>query len=86
MSQVNPDPHDEGYVYQPTQAVTARFPAGVTGRPGAGKRKARDRRGARPVRRQGRGPCRLDRDRRRGRPRGAPALDDLLGRPTRTLR
>src|SRR3954465_9547575 len=29
MSQVNPDPHDEGYVYQPTQAVTARFPAGV---------------------------------------------------------
>ena len=29
MSRVNPDPHDEGYVYQPTQAVTARFPAGV---------------------------------------------------------
>src|SRR4051794_29947623 len=29
MSRVNPDPHDEGYVYQPTHAVTARFPAGV---------------------------------------------------------
>ena len=29
MSTVNPDPHDEGYVYQPTRAVTARFPAGV---------------------------------------------------------
>ena len=29
MSRVNPDPHDEGYVYQPTQAITARFPAGV---------------------------------------------------------
>ena len=23
MSQVNPDPHDAGYVYQPTHAVTA---------------------------------------------------------------
>jgi hypothetical protein len=31
MSQVNPDPHDEGYVYQPTRAVTARFPTGVDG-------------------------------------------------------
>ena len=29
MSQVNPDPHDEGYVYQPTHAVTGDFPAGV---------------------------------------------------------
>ena len=28
MSRVNPDPHDEGYMYQPTHAVTARFPAG----------------------------------------------------------
>ena len=26
MSTVNPDPHGMGYVYQPTQAVTARFP------------------------------------------------------------
>jgi hypothetical protein len=29
MSQVNPDPHAEGYAYQPTQAVTADFPGGV---------------------------------------------------------
>ena len=29
MPQVNPDPHDEGYVYQPTHAVTGDFPAGV---------------------------------------------------------
>ena len=29
MSLVNQDPHDEGYVYQPTHAVSARFPTGV---------------------------------------------------------
>ncbi|WP_406695118.1 hypothetical protein V5E97_29175 [Singulisphaera sp. Ch08] len=29
MPQVNPDPHDKGYVYQPTHAVTGDFPAGV---------------------------------------------------------
>jgi len=29
MSQVNPDPHDAGYVYEPTHAVTADFPHGV---------------------------------------------------------
>ena len=29
MSQVNPDPHEGGYVYQPTHAVTANFPQGV---------------------------------------------------------
>lgn len=29
MSKVNLDPHDVGYVYQPTHAVSARFPTGV---------------------------------------------------------
>lgn len=29
MSQVNPDPHDAGYVYAPTHAVTADFPQRV---------------------------------------------------------
>jgi hypothetical protein len=29
MSQVNPDPHEAGYVYQPTHAVNAEFPQGV---------------------------------------------------------
>ena len=29
MSQVNPDPHAAGYVYEPTDAVTANFPRGV---------------------------------------------------------
>jgi hypothetical protein len=29
MTQVNPDPHGAGYVYQPTHAVTAHFPRGV---------------------------------------------------------
>lgn len=29
MSQVNPDPHDAGYAYSPTHAVTADFPKGV---------------------------------------------------------
>jgi len=28
MSRINPDPHKAGYVYQPTNAVTAFFPAG----------------------------------------------------------
>jgi hypothetical protein len=28
MSRINPDPHQAGYVYQPTKAVTAFFPAG----------------------------------------------------------
>jgi hypothetical protein len=28
MSEVNPDPHQAGYVYQPTNAVTAFFPPG----------------------------------------------------------
>jgi hypothetical protein len=27
MSRTNPDPHEAGYVYQPTRAVTAFFPA-----------------------------------------------------------
>lgn len=29
MSPINPDPHDAGYVYQPTHAVTAHFPRGA---------------------------------------------------------
>jgi hypothetical protein len=29
MPQINPNPHDEGYVYQPTHAVTGDFAAGV---------------------------------------------------------
>jgi hypothetical protein len=29
VSQVNPDPHSAGYVYQPTHAVTANFPREV---------------------------------------------------------
>jgi hypothetical protein len=29
MSQLNPDPHKAGYVYEPTQAVSAHFPPGT---------------------------------------------------------
>ncbi len=33
MIQINPDPHTSGYVYVPTHAVTAFFPAGVSVEP-----------------------------------------------------